>query len=66
MVLGVLLGFERGNARNAVEVIEEAGEGHEVVRSVGHTYGGDGGPGEEGGGGERETGEEEALEREND
>lgn len=64
VVLGVLLGLERRNARNGVEPIENAAEGHEVVGSVVHTDGGDGGPGEERRGGEGNTGEEEALQGE--
>lgn len=47
--LGLVLGLEGGETGDGVEPIEEAVEGHEIVRrSVGDAEGGDGGPGEEG------------------
>lgn len=66
MIFRFLFGFEGRNSRNCKKPIENAIEGHEIVRSVIHPNGGDGGPGEHGGSDERDAGEQKALESEND
>lgn len=62
-VAGVLVrsSGERGDAGDGEKPVEDAVEDHEVVGSVEHADGGDGGPGEEGGGDQGGAGEEEAL-----
>lgn len=61
MELSLVIGLERGESRDGVEPIEDAIEGHEVVGSIVNSDSGDGSPGEEGGGGDREAGKEEAF-----
>lgn len=61
VVPSLVFGLEGRDAGNGEEPVEAAIECGEVVGGVVDSDGGDGGPGEECGGGDRETSEEEAL-----
>lgn len=65
VVLGFVLGFEGGNARNGVKPIEEAAEGHEIVGCMVNAEGCDCSPSEDCGGGQGNAGEEKALKGKN-
>ncbi|WVZ07873.1 hypothetical protein V8G54_021219 [Vigna mungo] len=62
VIPGLVFGLEGGDARDGEEPVEAAVEGGEVVGGVVDSDGGDGGPGEEGGCGDGEASEEQALE----
>lgn len=66
MVLCFLLGLKRRNPRDREDPVEHASEREEVVRGVAHPDGGDRGPCEERGRGERHAREEETLESDDD